>query len=200
MKRVLLGFLVGAVIGLTAFAFWGDPGRASVQWLGWRIDASAAAFAAVVLTAAVLLAFVINAGGWIGRVPARRASAREETRKREHLDSVSKGFIALAAGEPAEARRLAVRAQEGLDAPGALARLLAAQSAEAAGEMDAAVLAYEALLANPDTKSAGRRGLMGIARKLGDDEAVQRHAKALEATRAADEPLTLPKREGKKRR
>ncbi len=200
MKRVLLGFLVGALIGLTAFAFWGDPGRASVQWLGWRIDSSAATIAAVVLTAGVLLAFVINAGGWIGRVPARRASAREETRKREHLDSVSRGFLALAAGDSAAARRLSLRAQEGLDAPGALAKLLAAQSAEAVGDTDAAVLAYEALLASPETKMAGRRGLMAIARRLGDEEAAERHAKALEATRAADEPLTLPKRDDRKRR
>ena len=200
MKRVLLGFLVGALIGLAAFSFWGDPGRASVQWLGWRIDASAAAVAAVVLTAAVLLAFVINAGGWIGRVPARRASAREESRRREHLDSVSRGFLALAAGDPAQARRLALKARDGLDAPGALGQLLAAQTAEAVGDTDAAVLAYEALLANPDTKAAGRRGLLAIARKLGDDEAAQRHAKALAAARPADEPLALPKREGRKRR
>jgi HemY protein len=198
MKRILLGVLVGALIGLAAFAFWGDPGRASVQWLGWRIDTSAATVAAAVLTASVLLAFVLAAGGWIGKTPARRARARDETRRREHLDAVSKGFLALAAGDAAEARRLARRAEEGLDRPGALADLLAAQSAEAVGETDAAVLAYEALLSAPETKAAGRRGLMRIAQKLGDDEAAQHHARALAAARSVDEPLTLPKRDDRK--
>jgi HemY protein len=200
MKRVLLGFLVGALLALAAFAFWGDPGRASAEWLGWRIDASATTVAAAILTAAVLVALLLAAAGWLGRAPARRAEAREEARRRERLDAVSKGFLALAAGDAAEARRLALRVQEGLDRPGALARLLAAQSAEAVGDSDAAILAYEAMLSSPETKAAGRRGLMGIARRLGDDEAAQRHAKALEVARAAEEPLTLPRREDRKRR
>lgn len=199
MKRLMLGFLLGALIALGAFAFYGDPGRASLTWLGWRLDASAAAVAAVVLTLGVALALLINAGGWVGRWPARRVTAREETRRREHLDAVSKGFLALAAGDGAEARRLGQRAQEGLDPPGALARLLAAQAAEAEGDSDAAILAYEALLGDPQTKAAGRRGLLSIARKLGDDEAAGRHAKALEAARADETPLALPRRDRKRR-
>lgn len=199
MKRLVLGFLLGALIALGAFAFYGDPGRGSLTWLGWRLDTTAAAVAAVVLTLGVALALLINAGGWVGRWPARRVNAREETRRRERLDAVSRGFLSLAAGDPAEARRLASRALEGLDPPGPLAQLLAAQSAEALGETDAAVLAYEALLSRPETKAAGRQGLLSIARKLGDEEAASRHARALEAARAADAPLTLPKRERKRR-
>ncbi|HEX8570034.1 MAG TPA: heme biosynthesis protein HemY, partial [Caulobacteraceae bacterium] len=58
MIRALVLILIVAVLAAAAYAAAsGDPGRASLVWLGWRVDTSA--LAALVLIAATALAFTL---------------------------------------------------------------------------------------------------------------------------------------------
>jgi HemY protein len=94
------------------------------------------------------------------------------------MDALSRGFLAAAAGDGSEARRLAQQAAELVEDAPALVRILAAQAAEAAGDAAATQAAYAAMLGFPEMRLAGHRGLMQGAIAQGDHEAALRHAKA----------------------
>ncbi len=178
MIRAALVVLLAAAIAVTALALLGVPGTASLVWLGWRIDTSAAA--AVLITSALALVAMIlwRLILWLADTPRRAARARAETRRREAADVLGRGFLAVAAGDGPEARRLAqVAAGLAEDFPG-LVRVLAAQSAEAAGDRTAAQTAYAAMLGFPEMRLAGHRGLMLLARDQGDAAAAANHAEA----------------------
>lgn len=83
----------------------------------------------------------------------------DRNREKRGYQAVSDGLIALAAGEGRLALIKAQRAQKYLDQP-ELTTLLVAQAAEAVGDGQKATEAYKELLANPDTRFVGIRGLM----------------------------------------
>ncbi len=176
MVRVALAVLVLAVLAAVTFALAGDPGRASIDWLGWRIDMSAAT--ALVLLAATGLVFTAlwRAILWLASAPARAARARADARRRQAADCLSRGFLAAAAGDGSEARRLAHRAGELADEMPALVRLLTAAAADAAGDEPAMQAAHTAMLGFPEMRLAGHRGLMQLAIRRGDREEASRHA------------------------
>ena len=177
MIRALVFLLIVALLAAAAYAAAsGDPGRASLVWLGWRVDTSA--LAALVLVAVAALAFTLLSRFvlFLLTAPARAQRARAEARRRQALETTTRGFLAAAAGEGAEARRLAQKAADLTDEQPALARLLAAQAAEAAGDASAAQSAYAAMLGFPEMRLAGHRGLMLAASAQGDRAAVVRHA------------------------
>ena len=156
----------------------GEPGRASVEWLGWRVSmtAVAAVFAVFIGTFAALALWRLIL--WIVEAPARGVRARAESRRRQGADALTRGFLAAAAGDGAEARRFAQQAADlVLDTP-ALVRVLTAQAAEAAGDVPAAKAAYTAMLGFPEMRRAGLRGLTQIALAQGDRPEALRHAQA----------------------
>lgn len=83
----------------------------------------------------------------------------DRNREKRGYQAVSDGLIALAAGEGRLALIKAQRAQKYLDQP-ELTTLLMAQAAEVIGDGQKATEAYKTLLANPDTRFVGIRGLM----------------------------------------
>lgn len=171
MIRPALTILVVLVVVVGALAMADDPGRASLTWLGWRIDTSAAAVVILMAVLTLLTVALWRIVLWIAEAPARGARARTEARRRQGLDLLTRGFLAAAAGDGAEARRCAARAADlASESPG-LARILAAQAAEAAGDAAAAEAAYRDMLASPEMKLAGCRGLMQLAAARGDREA-----------------------------
>ncbi len=178
MIRGALVLAALAVIAVTAFVLGGQPGRASVEWLGWRVDMTAAAAALAVIVAAFLAVAVWRIALWIVATPARQAALRAEARRQRGMEALSRGFLAAAAGDGSEARRLAQQAAELVEDAPALVRILAAQAAEAAGDAAATQAAYAAMLGFPEMRLAGHRGLMQGATAQGDHEAALRHAKA----------------------
>ncbi|HEX4197066.1 MAG TPA: heme biosynthesis HemY N-terminal domain-containing protein [Caulobacteraceae bacterium] len=178
MIRGLLVLAVVAVVAVTAFVLGGEPGRASVEWLGWRIDMTAAAAALAIIVGAFLAVAIWRIALWIVATPRRQAAARAEARRQRGLEALGRGFLAAAAGDGSEARRLAQQAGELVEDAPALVRILAAQAAEAAGDAAAAQAAYAAMLGFPEMRLAGHRGLMQGAIAQGEHEAALRHAKA----------------------
>jgi HemY protein len=178
MIRATLVLIVLAAVAVAALALAGEPGRASVEWLGWRVDMTAAAAIVTALIFAFLVVSLWRAALWVAETPRRNARARAEQRRRQGADALARGFLAAASGDGSEARRQAQRAAElSLDAP-ALTRLLAAQAAEAAGDAAAAQTAYAAMLGFPEMRLAGLRGLMQTALAQGDHAGALGHAKA----------------------
>ncbi len=171
---IVLMLVVSVVVGVLSVAQ--DPGRASITWLGWRADMTASAAILVALGASLLAAVVWRTILWILAAPRRAEKARSEARRRQANDVLSRGFLAAAAGDGVEARRLAKKAAElAPDAPG-LVRVLTAQAAEAAGDAAAAQAAYAAMLGFPEMRLAGHKGLMMLAAARGEPESALRHA------------------------
>jgi HemY protein len=178
MIRLSFGLLLVAVFLVIAIALIGEPGVASLTWLGWQVNTTAAAAILVI----GLLAFVATVFWrgviWLLQSPARARKSAAEARRREGRDALTRGFLAAAAGDGPGARRQAFRAAQYSDEAPELVRLLAARAAEAAQDSAAAQLAYEAMLGFGDMRLAAHRGLMQIALGRGDGEAALRHATA----------------------
>lgn len=176
MIRAGIVLILLAAIAVGALALADEPGRATIVWLGWRADSTAAAAVLLALTFGLLAAVLWRTILWVLAAPRRAERARIETRRRQGNEVLTRGFLAVAAGDGSEALRLSKKAAElAADAPG-LVRVLAAQAAEAAGDTTQAKAAYTAMLGFPEMRLAGHRGLMQIALAQGARETALRHA------------------------
>jgi len=176
MIRAGVVLILMAAIAVGALALSDDPGRASVVWLGWRADSTAAAAILVALFFGLFAAVVWRTILWVLDAPRRAERARAEARRRQSNEVLARGFLAVAAGDGSEALRLSKKAAElAADAPG-LVRVLAAQAAEAAGDLNQAQAAYTAMLSFPEMRLAGHKGLMQLALAQGSRETALRHA------------------------
>ena len=169
MIRIAVAVFLVSLLIVTAISVQGDPGVASLTWLGWRVDTTAAAAVLIIGLLALLATIFWRALLWIVDAPARAARARAETRRRQGSEALTRGFLESAAGRGAEARRLAQRAGELAQETPQLVRILAAQAAEAAGDRTAAESAYRAMLGFPEMRLAAYRGLMQTALAAGDE-------------------------------
>ncbi|THD58278.1 heme biosynthesis HemY N-terminal domain-containing protein [Phenylobacterium sp.] len=186
MIRASLVILIVAAVAVAALGLSGDAGQASVTWLGWRADLTAATAILLMLFGALLATIFWRTLLWILAAPARAERSRAEIRRRQANETLTRGFLAAAAGDGSEARRLAQKAADLADETPGLVRVLAAQAAEAAGDVTAAQAAYSAMLGFPEMRLAGHRGLMQLALSQGERETALRHAQeAFNETRSA---------------
>ncbi|MEQ8228899.1 MAG: heme biosynthesis HemY N-terminal domain-containing protein [Rhodospirillales bacterium] len=170
---VFLALVIAAVLWLTD-----NPGEIRAQWRGYQIETSAALMIAVV---AVLMA--VSAGlyrAWIvlRNTPGNLASAWRERRRRRGYDALTRGMVAVAAGDPSEAQKHSKRAEVLLNEP-PLTMLLSAQAAQLSGDDKAAEGFFKAMSERSETEFLGLRGLLSQALAKGDRD------KALELARRA---------------
>lgn len=176
MIRAGVVLILMTAIAVGALALSDDPGRATVVWLGWRADSTAAAAILIALSFGLLAAVAWRTILWVLDAPRRAERARSDARRRQSNEVLARGFLAVAAGEGSEALRLSKKAAElAADAPG-LVRVLAAQAAEAAGDVGQAQAAYTAMLSFPEMRLAGHKGLMQLALAQGERQTALRHA------------------------
>lgn len=176
MIRAAVALFVISAIAVVALALAGEPGRASIQWLGWRLDMTAAAAILIVLFATLAALIFWRAILWIIDMPKRNARAQAANRRRQGAEALTLGFLSAASGDGSEARRQAQKAADLADDSPALVRILAAQAAEAAGDAAAAKQAWTAMLGFPDMRLAALRGLMQNASGSGDRPGALRYA------------------------
>ncbi|MEE9141043.1 MAG: heme biosynthesis HemY N-terminal domain-containing protein [Alphaproteobacteria bacterium] len=169
MIRALLVLLVLAAVGSGAAWLADHPGEVTILLPGYRVDTSFA----VLVGAAALLAFVAGLAVrlWAYMLGALRISrqARAERRRRRGYRALTQGLVAVAAGDAAEARRQARRAETLLGEP-PLTKLLSAQAAQLEGDAEAARTYFAAMLERPDTAFLGLRGLLTQALRDGEME------------------------------
>lgn len=162
--RFLLVILVLAASG----AWLADnPGEFVVTWYGYRIETSFT-LVAVLLTLFMALVF------WVYRItvrtiggPAALIGYYGNRRKTRGQEALRQGLVAVAAGNPAEVRKLAARANTLLNDP-PMTLLLSAQAAQLEGDDKRAVKAFKKMLDNPETEFLGLRGLFLQAARNGN--------------------------------
>ncbi len=167
MFRWIITLILLAVIVAAAGFLAREPGSVVVDWRGYHLEVSVAVavLALLVLIAAVVLLFRL--WWFVLRTPrsiARKFHVREQ---RRGYEAVSRGLVAVAAGDPENARRHARKAESLLEKK-PLSMLLSAQSAQLDGDDQAAKTFFQSMQERWDTEFLGVRGLLTQAIKRED--------------------------------
>ena len=182
MIRVSLYLILVGAIAYGVALIADRPGDVIVTRQGLRIETSLLVLGAAILAAVIVLSFVFGLIRWIVRSPIVLARLLRNRRGVRAYEAISRGLIAVGAGDVAAAQRFTAEVQR--LAPGEpLALLLSAQAAQLAGDRDAAERAFRTMAAQPDTKALGLHGLFIEAQRR--DDAGSARAYAEEAARIA---------------
>lgn len=174
MIRLILFFVFLGALAYGGSLLIQHPGHVSMDWFGYRIDTTAAlmviAIAFVAVVAWIILRLVVG-------LPSLMAYAARQRRREKGYAALSRGLVAVGAGDARGAGRASAQASRQLkDDP--LALVLRAQAAHLNGKGDDAVRAFQALSQREDTRILGLRGLYAEASRRGDDEAARHFASA----------------------
>jgi HemY protein len=167
MIRIIIYLIVVGAAALAASWVVDRPGTVDSVWLDYRITTSVAILVALLLLFTVVLMVV----GWVLvaaiRSPARIAARVRARRHRKGQDAITRGLIAIGAGDTEGAAKHAAQAKR-LAAAEPLALLLAAQSAQLSGDIGGAEKIFTQMTARRDLKVLGLHGLFIEARRRGD--------------------------------
>ena len=186
MLRVILFLVLVGALALAGAWLADRPGDVAITWMGWRIETSVlVAIGAVAATAllAILLWSIVRA---LLRSPSAVSGALQERRRRKGYVAISRGLVAIGAGDVRAARKFAGEAGKiAPDEP--LALLLRAQTAQLSGDRAAAEQAFRAMAERDATRPLGLRGLYVEAQRRDDRDAARTYAEA-----AASDAAALP--------
>lgn len=180
--RGIIALVVIAAIAAAAVFLVDNPGHVQIFWQDWQVDTSLGVLIGAAVLAALgvalvlwLLSLILGSPGMLGR-------RRRERRRRAGYQALTRGMVAVAAGEEQEAQRYAHRAEALLAEP-PLTLLLSAQSAQLAGDELAARKFFSAMVERPETEFLGLRGLLNQALREGDRDAARHFAERAVALR-----------------
>jgi HemY protein len=166
--------IIVAVVAASVF-FADHPGHVEIDWEGRQIGGSFGLLVGAAAVLALLAALLALLGAALLRIPGNFRRRRAARRQRDGEAATTRGLVALAAGQPAEAQRDARRAAA-LLGPTPITLLLAAEAAQQQGDAATARAAYMTMLERPDIEFLALRGLIGQAIRAGDDAAALRLA------------------------
>jgi HemY protein len=184
----LIGLLVRlslVLLAAAAIAWLADrPGGVRIDWMGMEIETTLAAAAAFLAVLFLVFHFLLRLLRRLLKVPGETADFFRLRRKRRGFESLSKGFLAIGAGDLALARRHAETARRVVpDEP--LTQLLDVQAAQLSGDAPRVLSLLSQMTQDPRTALLGLRGLHAQAQASGDLVAARAHAeKALAANPA----------------
>ncbi len=175
MIRVVFFLLSVALIAFGVAWVADRPGQMVITWLGYRIETSVLVAAAAVVALVALAILLWSVGRGILRSPEQVSLFFRHRRAMKGYLAISRGLIAIGAGDSNVARKAADEAAR-LSPGDPLALLLSAQSAQLAGDRAAAERAFQAMTRRDDTKLLGLRGLYIEAQRRADPQAARRVA------------------------
>jgi HemY protein len=185
MIRVLV-FLVALALLAGGFAWLADrPGELVLTWMGYRIETSLMVASVALIVATIIAVLFWTALTALWRAPGSFGLFLRHRREMKAQQAVSRGLIAVGAGDLKLARRAADEAAR-LQPNAPLALLLDAQTAQMAGDRAGAERAFRAMTRGDETRVLGLRGLYIEAQRRGDPAAARRFAEeAVKASPAA---------------
>lgn len=170
MIRVLLYFAVVVLLALGFVWLANHPGTVLVTFGGREYQSSTLVAFIALLIVAALLSAAWGILRFIFSVPSVMSSASQSRRRQRGLASLSRGMVAIGAGDRDAAARHAAEASRYLrNEPMAL--LLKAQSAQMSGDREAAEKTFTEMLGHGETRALGLRGLYMEAQRRGDGDA-----------------------------
>ncbi len=179
----IVAWIVGLAIPVATAVWLADrPGSVALVWEGWRVDTSVAIL--LLCVGLVAIGFAIACRLWLAlrAAPGRYRLHRRAARRQDGYRALARGMAAVAAGDAEEARRQARRAERLIDER-PLTLPLSAQAARLEGDTRAARGYFEAMLERPETAVLALRGLLGLARRDGDETAALDYVRRAHALR-----------------
>jgi HemY protein len=183
MIRVLFFLIVVGAVALGVAWLADRPGDVVVTWQAWRIETSLMVLGAAMLAAMVLLALLWSLARAILHSPFLFLTMLHNRRGVRAYEAISRGLIAVGAGDVGAARKLTAEANRIAPAE-PLALLLSAQTAQLAGDRVAADRAFRAMAGRADTKALGLRGLFIEAQRRQDFASARAYAEEAARTSA----------------
>ncbi|WP_134500944.1 heme biosynthesis protein HemY [Microvirga pakistanensis] len=182
MWRALLfiGLLCVAAFGAVWLA--DRPGTVLVTFGGYEVQTSVAVASIALVGLALALALLWSAVSGLLRLPSRLTFASRARRRSRGYQAISRGMVAVGAGDTIAARRYANEAERLLGRE-PLTLLLKAQAAQVSGNREAAEAAFRQMMEEDETRVLGLRGLFVEARRRGDAGGAREYAS--EAVRLA---------------
>ncbi len=179
LKSVWFLIKVG-FIGYGVYWLANRPGTIDISWQGWIIETTVGFATACLIILVIITAVVYHWWRRLISLPKIVRKYHKEQQKNRGFQAVTRGLIAVAAGDDITANRQAKKASVLLhDQP--LTQLLSAQAALMKGDQSSAKEHFTALLENPEGAFFGLRGLLTNALQRGDT------AEALKIARQAHE-------------
>lgn len=163
------GFII-VLLGLAAAgAGWlaQRPGMVAMEWGGYRVDTSVPVLLILIGLLIVVCALLYRLWWSLRRVPQTMSRARHDRQQRRGYAALSRGLVAVAAGDSTAARKQARRAETLVD-DRPLVTLLSAQAAQLDGDEQAAAKFFQAMTEKPETAFLGVRGLLVQAMRRED--------------------------------
>lgn len=174
MWRLLAFFAVVVAVSIGIGWFVDRPGAVNIDWLGYSIQTSVAV---AVIGVAALVAALLALWWLLSFLLTRPGAITEWVRERRHrrgLQALSRGMIAVGAGDRAAAARYAALAKKALpNEP--MTALLRAQAAQLNGERARARALFEAMVERSDTELLGLRGLYLEAKRENELDAARHY-------------------------
>lgn len=177
---VFIGLLCVAAFGAVWLA--DRPGTVLITFAGYEVQTSVAVAAVALVGVALALAVLWSVVSAVLHLPSRLTFASRARRRSRGYQAVSRGMVAVGAGDTIAARRYANEAERLLGRE-PLTLLLKAQAAQISGNREAAETAFTQMMDEDETRVLGLRGLFVEARRRGDATAAREYAS--EAVRLA---------------
>lgn len=175
MWRILVFIAIASALALGAVWLAERPGEVSIVWGGFTIETTVAMAAIGVALLVILGMLLWSIMRFMLGLPTAFSFASRARKRSRGFEAVSRGMVAIGAGDPSAARRHAADARK-LIANEPLTLLLSAQSAQLSGDKPAAEAAFKQMLDEPATRVLGLRGLFVEARRRGDQVAARAFA------------------------
>jgi HemY protein len=177
MIRVLLFFAVLIVLAFLEVWLVKTPGDIVLNWRGYHIETSVVVGIGAVIVAAAALVALWTLARFIFKIPSLMSFATRSRHQQQGYAALSRGMIAVGAGDAQVARKSAAEAQKHLrNEP--LALLLKAQAAQLSGEPNQAEAAFKEMTQRNDMRLLGLRGLHVEAQRRGDAAKADQYASA----------------------
>lgn len=169
MIRALWLFLLIAVIAVCASTLADVPGTVTIALPTQEIRLSIPVAISLVIVLSVATIMLYRVITTFVDAPAEFFKWRAMGRRRRGFAAVTRGLVAVAAGDDDEARKQSRKALSLVGEP-PLALLLAAQAAQMEGDEEAAQRYFTQMLQSRDTEFLGLRGLFMSAMRRGDTD------------------------------
>lgn len=166
-SRIVKYIILLLVVVSISIWFAENPGSVSIQWQGVIVDVPLALALLGTLIVIGFCALVYRVWLFLRRSPHALGQFRAEKRTHKGYDALTKGMVAVAAGDSVEARKHARKADDLLKNPG-LTMLLSAQAAQLEGDDGAASRFFEEMSMTKGMEFLGLRGLLNQAIQRGD--------------------------------
>ncbi len=170
---IFLAFILAVALGVAWIA--DRPGQVVITWLGRTVELDILTAIIALLVATIALMVTWSLIRLVLRLPSMIAFANRTRRRQKGFEAVARGMVAVSAGDARTAQKQSAEAQRLLGRE-PLTMLLAAQSAQLAGDGGRAEKAFTAMLEHKDTRLVGLRGLHIEANRKGDGEAATFYA------------------------